>query len=186
MRDLRPAPFLLTASGVVFDLASPRPQDVVAQDLAHALSRLCRFGGHASTHYSVAQHSVLVSTLVPPALALAGLLHDAAEAYVGDVVSPVKRLLADFAQVEARVLGAVASRFAVPLWAFHTPEVAAADRAALLAERAALLPPSPRAWVEDVGTASAPSVGRVVPWTADEARDRFLARLVTLNARRAP
>lgn len=185
MSEPRPAPFLLTASGVAFDLASPRPQDVVAQDLAHALSRLCRFGGHARTHYSVAQHSVLVSTLVPPALALAGLLHDAAEAYVGDVVSPVKRLLADFAQVEARVLSAVALRFAVPLWAFHTPEVAAADRAALLAERAALLPPSPRAWGEDLGSPSTVPVGQIVPWPADEARDRFLARLDALRMRRA-
>ncbi len=185
MSPARSRPFLLTASGVAFDLASPRPQDVVAEDVAHALSRLCRFGGHARTHYSVAQHSVLVSTLVPPALALAGLLHDAAEAYVGDVVSPVKRLLADFAQVEARVLSAVAQRFAVPAWAFDTPELAAADRAALLAERAALLPPSPRPWGEDLAGSSASPVGRIVPWPADEARDRFLARLDALQARRA-
>lgn len=185
MSPAHPSPFLLTASGVAFDLASPRPHDVVPRDLAHALSRLCRFGGHARTHYSVAQHCVLVSTLVPPSLALAGLLHDAAEAYVGDVVTPVKRLLAGFAPVEARVLTAVALRFGVAPGAFDAPEVVAADRAALLAERAALLPPSPRPWGEDLAGPSETCVGRVVPWPADEARDRYLARLAALRSRRA-
>lgn len=137
-------------------------------------------GGHTRLHYSVAQHCVLVSRLVPPALALAGLLHDAAEAYVGDVVGPLARRLPEFRAVEHRILDAVAARFGVPRWQFEAHEVRHADAVALLTEREALLPPSPHPWAEDLAEV-APARGRVVPLAPQGAKAQFLRRLRRLQ-----
>lgn len=85
-----------TASGRAFWSLDPRPEDVRIEDIAAQLSRICRFGGALKpgvSFYSVAQHSVLVSYNVPEEYALEGLLHDAAEAYVGDVIKPIKSAL---------------------------------------------------------------------------------------------
>src|SRR5574341_870942 len=81
-----------TRSGRVVRPLAPDDATVDLGDVAHHLSLVCRFGGACSRHYSVAQHCVLVSRVVPATHALAGLLHDAAEAYIGDVVSGLKRL----------------------------------------------------------------------------------------------
>jgi hypothetical protein len=170
------APWVLTASGRRFDLLAPRAADVDAQDVAHALARLGRFGGHARALWSVAQHSVLVSRLVPRRLALAGLLHDAAEAYVGDMTAPVRSLVPGHARLEARVLRAVAARFGVPLAAFDDPLVREADARARLAERDALLPPSPIPWAEDLAGLR-PARVAIVPLPPPRAEAAFLARL---------
>lgn len=82
---------MITYTGKVFDFDSPSDGPVCLEDIAHALGMLCRFNGHIRRFYSVAQHSVLVSKLVDPRYALLALFHDAAEAYVGDMVSPLKR-----------------------------------------------------------------------------------------------
>jgi len=90
----------------------PRPQDIDIRDIAHALSMLNRFNGRTQKPFSVAQHSVMVSRLLPPKLRLFGLLHDAAEGVLGDVISPVKRLIADrWDPIEDGVMRAVAGRF---------------------------------------------------------------------------
>lgn len=68
-----------------------KPEDVDIRDIAHHLSNICRYTGACPNHYSVAQHSVLVSDALPPELKLAGLLHDAAEYVFNDIASPVKR-----------------------------------------------------------------------------------------------
>lgn len=79
----------------------PKVEDVDVADIIHALSNICRFGGH-SKFYSVAQHSVYVSHFCNPENALIGLLHDFTEAYVGDVVRPLKRGLTDYVVLEKR------------------------------------------------------------------------------------
>lgn len=178
------SPWILTASGRRFNLDEPRPEDVDPLDLAHALGNLCRFGGHTRVHYSVAQHSLLVSDIVGRPFRLAGLLHDAGEAYVGDVVGMLARRLPEFRAVEHRILDAVATRFGVPRWQLDAPEVRHADSVALLTERASLLPPSPHPWAEDLAHAR-PLRRTIVPLTPVEARTQFLQRLHDLTTSRS-
>ncbi len=182
MRHPQPLPvalWLQTASGLAFDLEAPEAEDVDPYDIAHALAYLCRFGGRAQHFYSVAQHSVLVSYLVPEEFALAGLLHDGAEAYVGDLARPVRRMIHGFDTLERRVLGAIADRFGIPLLVFDAPEVIEADRIALLTERDQLCLPPPRPWPEDEPTPFVPSV-EILPEVPEEARAAFCRRLLEL------
>lgn len=85
--------WILTYTGRAFDLAAPRADLISTVDIAHSLSMICRFGGHPRRHYSVAQHSLLVAGIVPPEHQLIALLHDATEAYVGDMVRPIKLMM---------------------------------------------------------------------------------------------
>lgn len=135
----------VAVSGRQFWPLDPRPEDFHIEDIAHALAHLCRYGGHSRSFYSVAEHSVLVSTVVPREHALAALMHDATEAYVVDVPRPLKRGLgAAYADIEARVWAALAERFGLPL---ELPEcVKHADDAVLMAEKEVLLPAGGPQW----------------------------------------
>ncbi|MGZ2749917.1 phosphohydrolase [Burkholderia stagnalis] len=106
---------IMTYTGRELDLLDPRPEAIDIRDIAHALAWQCRFNGHTRTFYSVADHSIRVATQLPAPLRLAGLLHDAAEAYLGDLIQPVKALVPGFAVLEQSVWEAIASRFGLPL-----------------------------------------------------------------------
>ncbi|WP_207388211.1 hypothetical protein [Lichenihabitans psoromatis] len=106
---------ILTSTGRYFDFERPDLSDIQTGDIATGLSNICRFGGQTAAFYSVAQHCVLASHIVPPADAFAALMHDAAEAYLGDVTSPLKRLLPDYRVIESRVEAAIATRFGLTL-----------------------------------------------------------------------
>ncbi len=84
--------WIYTNSGKKIRPLNPDPNVICINDIAHALSNNCRYTGHCDEFYSVAQHSVIVSLLVPEEFALYGLLHDAGEAYLSDIASPVKKL----------------------------------------------------------------------------------------------
>lgn len=103
--------WIMTHTGKKFRPFSPRIEDIDIEDIAHALSNLCRFNGHTSKFYSVAEHSILVSELCPDELKLKGLLHDAAEAYLGDVPSPLKTESHEAA--ETILLGKIFKKFKV-------------------------------------------------------------------------
>jgi hypothetical protein len=124
-------------SGEIFDLENPHLSEFTIVDVAHALSHICRFTGHCNKFYSVAQHSVYVSRLCSPENRLYGLLHDAPEAFIGDVSSPLKRLLPDYRNIEENVTKAVNERFGLPLE--EPPEVKVADLRMLATERLALI-----------------------------------------------
>lgn len=125
-----------TFSGKLIDLAAFESTDVRLVDISHALSMLNRFTGHSTSPYSVAQHSVQVSRLLPDNLALWGLLHDASEAYLGDVSTPLKSLLPCYREIEERVQKVIARAFGLR-WPMPDP-VKTADVCALAAEKASL------------------------------------------------
>jgi 5'-deoxynucleotidase YfbR-like HD superfamily hydrolase len=105
---------ILLHSGCYFDFNQPEASDFSLDDIAHGLSNLCRFTGQCREFYSVAQHSFLASYLVPPPYALQALMHDAAEALVGDMSSPLKQMLPAYKEIELRVERAIFARFGLP------------------------------------------------------------------------
>lgn len=108
-----------TYSGTMFDILDPRPEQFTIEDIAHSLSMLCRFTGHVKYFYSVGQHSWLGSYIVPANNALEFLLHDASEAFIGDMNRPLKHLTAAgpaYQEIEERVMRVIREKF-------HLPEV---------------------------------------------------------------
>lgn len=142
------AAWMQTYTGQQFRPFQPDPSAINLEDIAHALSMICRFGGHVREFYSVAQHCLLVSRNVPVEDAVHGLLHDATEAYVGDMVRPLKIGMPAYKAVEDGVWRAICQRFDIdPM----IPEsVHEADRRILLNERGALLGSSPADWEPEV------------------------------------
>lgn len=106
--------WITTQSGKHFDFNNLSADAICIEDIACALSNLCRFTGHVQDFYSVAQHSVHVSYLVPPEFALEALLHDAAEAYCNDISAPLKQLLPDYRQRIGSVEEVIAAKFGLP------------------------------------------------------------------------
>ncbi len=109
-----------TVSGRRFYPLTPSAEDVDIRDIVRGLSMSCRYGGQVRAFYSVAEHSVHVSERVSPEYALEALLHDAAEAYIGDMVRPLKHQpeMAAFRRAEAAIEAAIFEAFNV----FPTPE----------------------------------------------------------------
>lgn len=138
--DARRGDWTQTYTGGQFWPLDPRVVDVRLVDITHALGNVCRFGGHVQEFYSVAEHSLRVADLVPPELRLQALLHDAAEAYCGDVVRPLKRHLRDYEEVEAGVARCIGEKYGVDLVALH-PLVVKADNEILAVEFRDLLEP---------------------------------------------
>ena len=108
-----------TYTGERFSLDFFDPTLIHIEDIAHALAMQCRYNGHCSRFYSVAEHSILLSYWMQrrdhsPRLQLLGLLHDAAEAYLGDLIREVKRALPAFQAIEARMEAAIWEAFCIP------------------------------------------------------------------------
>lgn len=170
--------WILTHTGQRFDLLAPTAAMVHPADIAHSLAHLCRFNGHTHEHYSVAQHSYMVSTLVPPQDALAGLLHDATEAYIGDMVRPLKQVMPAFNEVEQVIWAAICERFSLDT---ELPaSVKKADLILLGVERRDLMPTHPDEW-ECLAGIDLPAQ-HIKPWRAHEARLHFFNRLMELMA----
>ncbi len=129
---------MLTFTGKTVNVGGLRPADIDIIDIAHGLSMTCRYGGHVTRFYSVAEHSVHMSRWVPPEHALQALLHDASEAYLGDVIKPLKDLLPDYMEIEWHAERTIAGVFGLPLEL--APIVREADRRIVADERALLCP----------------------------------------------
>jgi len=163
---------LTTWSGRQIDLVDPSPDDVHIVDIATALSRECRYAGHASHFYSVAQHSVLCSRIVPQELAIEALLHDAAEAYIKDIPAPLKRQLPDYKEIEARFDCAIRAHFGLP--ETPSPAVKEADNILLATEVRDLFPPG--SMLHEFTVAAEPMNGRIWPLAPETAKDQFMDR----------
>lgn len=133
--------WFVTYSGEQLDPLHPDPAKINLVDIAHHLSNICRFGGACPTFYSVASHSMYVADLLPDDLRVEGLLHDAAEAYVGDMIKSIKVHCNDFQAIEWEWEWAIRVRFELdPLDPSLVPAerkaaIKRADISALLAER---------------------------------------------------
>ncbi|QTL02820.1 HD family hydrolase [Aquabacter sp. L1I39] len=194
----RPAPraWQRMLSGRRLDLLDPTPLDVEIEDIAHGLARVARWNGQTrgDNIFSVAQHSLLVERLarrtspnIDPRWRLAVLLHDAPEYVIGDMISPFKAVLGgDYKAVEARLLGAISLRFGLPpVWPDALVKVAkVADRAAAYLEATHLAGFEAQEALAFFGRPvrldDAVEKDYLTPWTADEAKARFIARFEEL------
>lgn len=140
----RKGDWMQTAHGRQFWPLDPRVEEIHLDDIAHALSMQCRYGGHSLRFYSVAEHCVHVASKAPAGLELSALMHDASEAYLTDVIRPVKAHLANYKEIEANLERRIAERFGLP-WPMQT-EVKSLDERILQDERAQNMSHVPSPW----------------------------------------
>jgi 5'-deoxynucleotidase YfbR-like HD superfamily hydrolase len=182
-----PGPYLQTVSGRFVNPFDPDPEQLDPGDIARALANICRFGGHCRPFYSVAQHSVIVSELVEQRGGdvedvFAALMHDAAEAYLGDMPHPIKHrspLGAAFKEAEDHLQDVLRERFSIKA---DVAEIKRVDRALLATERRTLSGES-WDWPELEGVEALDL--ELTAWPPDEAERAFTARFDALRAARA-
>lgn len=162
-----------TYTGKLIDLSNFSEEDVRLPDISHALSLINRFTGHSKVPYSVAQHSVMVSKLTEPENALWGLLHDASEAYLGDVATPLKNILPGYRALEEHVQRTIAKVFRLQ-WPMPS-DVKDADVRALMAEKRDLIGGD-----HDWGIDVEPMCGPVNPYPWNQAKQLFEKRFLEL------
>lgn len=176
-RNYRKGKWFQTYSGIQFYPVDPRIEEINIEDIAHGLAFQCRYNGHVREFFSVGQHSVLVSYHVPPHLALEGLMHDAAESYLGDVISPLKAFLGRYKKYEHNLEKLIALKYGLKFP--HPPEIKHADLRVLMAEKRDLIPVQ-RKW----STTVEPIPERVVPLGPWAAKELFLDRFEELWCQR--
>ena len=179
-------PYLQTLSGRWVNPFDPDPDQIDLGDIARALANQCRFGGHCRPFYSVAQHCVIVSELIEAEGAtaedaLAALMHDAAEAYLGDLPHPIKHrspLGQAFREAEEPLERVIRSRFGIT----NSPDaIKRIDRALLASERLTFSAPRWH-WPELEGIE--PLDLKLEAWSPDRAAEAFAERFAELDARR--
>lgn len=173
--------FIQTLSGKKFNYINPTVSDVDPEDIGTALSNICRFSGHLPEFYSVAEHSVHTSYIVPPEFAFEALMHDAAEAYCQDVPSPLKALLPDYRRIEARVDGLIRSVFELPK--VMSPVVKYADLIMLATERQQLEIDDGTEWPCLKGIPSSDII-QITPLRPGQAFGLFMTRFTELTGER--
>lgn len=175
------AGWMQTFTGRQFFPTAPRGEDLAIEDIAHALSLICRYGGHVHRFYSVAEHCVHLSYAVEPEHALWALMHDSTEAYVGDMVRPLKQSMPAYRQVEDHLMTVIAEHFGLP--GVVIPQaVVDVDTRILLDERAALMPNTHYPW--DIETL-APLGVDIQAWTPTVAERAYIERFDELSGGRS-
>ena len=138
------------SSGHYVDIQSPEPDMIDIQSIASALSKICRFGGHCPLFYSVAEHCIHAAGFAytdghPLEVVAAVLLHDATEAYLGDMVKPLKQLLPEYSKLEGKMELAVSDHFRID-FRKHRDVIKHYDRLMLKAEKIAQWPEDNSQW----------------------------------------
>jgi uncharacterized protein len=160
--------WMQTYTGKQFFPVDPREEDVCIEDIAHALSMLCRYGGHCLRFYSVAEHCVHAASLAPKELKLVSLLHDASEAYLCDIIRPLKCFLSDYIKLEQKLEVIICRRFSIP---YPFPkEVKRLDDAMLTAEKKQNMERPPEKWYLSEDAANV----KLQYWLPEEAEHEFL------------
>lgn len=166
-----------------------RPEDVCIEDIAHALSLICRYGGHCREFYSVAQHSCYVADLIEHwhshdyAIQLYALLHDATEAYLGDMVRPLKLSMPDYVAAEVFVEKAIFRALDLPTLSHPMFEaIKRADNMVLMAERRDIVNHDNHPW----NIKEPPWDSRIAPVSSIAAERMFLACYARLVDKLAP
>jgi hypothetical protein len=166
----RKGDWMQIATGRAFWPMDPREDEIFIEDIAAALSKLCRYGGHCTRFYSVAEHCILAARAAPEGLRLPTLMHDASEAYLSDVIRPVKAHLTNYKTIEANLERAIAGRFGLP-WPMPA-QVKALDEAMIADERDQAMLPAPMAWSQ---WNPVPPLGVELQfWSPDRAESEFL------------
>jgi len=169
-------PWIRAFSGTRIYFLTPKKSEFRIEDIAHGLSNVCRFTGQVRQAYSVAQHSVHVSQLVPAQHGLKALLHDAAEAYMGDTPGPLKALIPGFKEIEDRILDEIFHTFGLSLEI--PPIIKMMDNVLLATEARDLMAHDGEDSREllgdwDLGGVK-PHFSRIIPWSAFRAEHEFL------------
>lgn len=167
--------WMQTYTGKKFLPMDPNVDDICIEDIAHALSNLCRYGGHCNRFYSVAEHAWHCSYAVAPEFAFAALMHDASEAYLVDMPRPIKHQLPGYLEAEARLEKAVAAKYALE-WPMPA-EVKRVDNAILFDERKVLLSEPPEKWADE----QEPLGVTLYLWPPNAAEMAFLMRFDELK-----
>jgi uncharacterized protein len=186
--------WILTASGRRFDPLNPDPTAIDIEDIAHALSQICRFTGHTREFYSVAQHSVIVAWHLDEPLRLQGLLHDASEAYLCDLARPVKHdpAFESYRRLEASLQTVIFSRFGVA--SGHNAFINQIDQAVLGGEYLSLMrkphaqPEDDEPWSESLAltrTLTPKLLAKIRPMQPADAKKRFLQAFADFGGRNA-
>lgn len=171
--------WIQTMSGKSFHPFNPSKEEIVIEDIAHGLSNTCRFGGQCSHFYSVAQHCCLMAELVPRYARFWALMHDAAEAYIGDMPTPIKEGLPEFKQMEDKILDLIIEEFNIPITTHTHSLVKKADRW-LCAMEARKLMDRPD-WAEEVLATPYfvnPKQITIEEWSPNRAKTTFVLKFV--------
>lgn len=176
--------FMTTYTGIKFSPLKPTPDMINIYDIGHALSLIARWGGHLKSHFSVAQHCCNVSDMSDPDDRLIGLLHDASEAYIGDMIRPLKylkQMYTVYKKIEHRIDGAIAKAFDLETIE-KTKSVEIADIVQLSLENIYLkLKPSQWAFETLEKYPQFKDTLPLVPWEPEVAEAQFLIRFNKLN-----
>lgn len=175
---------MVTFSGLYINPVNPNPEKIKIEDIAHALSQLCRFGGHTNQFYSVAQHCCHVHDFMRDHFdcsenqKLAGLLHDAAEAYLVDLPRPVKGQIPQYKEIEYNLMQVIFRKFGVTESEDTHVLVKQADDAVLRSEAESFMPNGGKEWDWE----GIDNRGFVIPsaWTPATAKHTFLRKFNAL------
>jgi hypothetical protein len=167
-------------SGALFDYNRPADTDVKIEDIAAALSKVCRFSGHIHQFYSVAQHAINTSRIVPPEYAFDALMHDTAEAFTNDLPTPLKYAVPIFKELEVKIESAMSVKFG---FAYPLPDAVRLADSQMLSIEKVRLKRDYSHWsvLEGIETSHIEHLVNLTPMTPKRAERLFLERFEELK-----